>query len=108
MPSSRAASAPAAKSVGAVAGALHVDALSVAMCLNVRSSSALASSAAVARGARLPIVGFGGREHALERAVAAQQLGGGLRADAGRAGQAVGGVAAQRDEVGDLLGSIPP
>ena len=44
------------------------------------------------------------REHRLERAVRAQQLGGRLRADAGRAGQAVGGVAAQRDEVRHLLG----
>ena len=43
------------------------------------------------------------RQRALQRAVAPQQLGGRLRADPRRAGQAVGGVAAQRDEVGHLL-----
>ncbi len=39
-------------------------------------------------------------EHVLERPVVAQQLGCRLRADAGRAGDPVGGVAAQRDQVG--------
>ncbi len=42
-------------------------------------------------------------EDRLERAVLAQQIGRGLRADALGAGQAVGRVAAQGDEVGDLL-----
>ena len=46
-------------------------------------------------------------QHPLQRAVAAQQLGRGLRADALGAGQAVGGVAAQGDEVGDELGPDP-
>ena len=45
--------------------------------------------------------GDGGLEEILERTVAAQQLGGRLRADAGRARQPVGGVAAQGDEVRD-------
>ena len=44
------------------------------------------------------------REHALERPVLAQQVAGGLRADALGARQPVGRVAAQRDEVGNLLG----
>ena len=48
-----------------------------------------------------------GLEHGLQRAVLAQQLGRGLRPDALGAGQAVGGIAAQGDEVGDQLGPDP-
>ena len=46
-------------------------------------------------------------EDRLERAVAAEQLRRGLRADALRARDPVGGIAAQGDEVGDLAGVDP-
>ena len=46
-------------------------------------------------------------EHPLERAVRAQQLGRGLLADPLRAGDPVGGIAAQGDEVGHELGGDP-
>ena len=44
----------------------------------------------------------GGGEHAFERAVLGEQRGRRLGADPARAGQAVGGIAAQRDQVGYL------
>ena len=47
------------------------------------------------------------REHLLERAELLQQLGGGLVADPGDAGDVVGGVALEADEVGDQLRRDP-
>ena len=75
----------------------------VAISRNARMSSAPSSSDPVWRGpvrARLRR----GLEHALQRPVGDQEVAGGLLADALGAGQAVGRVAAQGDEVGDLLG----
>ena len=76
----------------------------VAMSLKASSSSrGLEQGAAQGRAVLADRV----LEHVLQRAVAAQQLGRGLRADALGAGQAVGGVAAQGDEVGHQLGIDP-
>ena len=55
--------------------------------------------------ARRQLGGVG--DDALEIAVAPQQLGGRLLADAGRSGDVVRGIAAQRDQGGDLLGLDP-
>ena len=46
-------------------------------------------------------------QHLLQRAEPLQQLGGGLLADPGHAGDVVGGVALQPDQVGDQLGRHP-
>ena len=100
MPRSRAAAAAPAQSVGASAGGSTPASRSVAMSLKASRSSRASIRAAQFR----PRLADRVVEHRLQRAVAAQQLGRGLLADALGAGQAVGGVAAQGDEVGDQLG----
>ena len=107
MPRARAASAAPAASSGRSAGRSTGTVRSVAMSRKLRSSSACSRSAAAARGfsdaARLR--GGVGRklDQALQAPVRAQQLGGALLADSTGPRQAVGRVAAQGDEVRDLL-----
>ena len=104
MPSSPAIAAPAAKSVARSGGCCTSIGTSVAIRLKSSNCSAFSVSAATIRGrsdvGELRTV----LQRALQRAVALQQFGGGLGADPRGARQAVGGVAAQRDEVGHLLG----
>ena len=76
---------------------------SVAMSRNVRSSSACSISALRTDGR----LADRAEDHVLEVALAAQQVGGGLGADALRARQPVRRVAAQRDEVRHLRGVDP-
>ena len=95
IPSALAAAAPPARSVGRSGGRSTSTSRSVAMSLNARSSSACSSRAPADRRA----LADRARDHRLEAAVAAQQVGRRLLADPLRPGQAVGRVAAQRDEV---------
>ena len=99
MPISRAATAPPARSVGASGGRSTSTGRRVAMSRKARSSSAWRQSELASGPSRSACSRRG-----LERAVAAQDVRGALLADALGAGQAVGGIAAQRDEVGHLLG----
>ncbi len=108
MPISRAIAAPPAKSVDASGGRSTSSSTSVATRLNVRSNSAFSCSALATRGRSSPMprvraLPLGLLQQRLERAVAAQQLPppSSRRSLAPRA--TVGGVAAQRDEVGHLF-----
>ena len=112
MPSSAATRAPRAKSVARVARAAldldplqRRDPLEGAQQLRVLAQHRRRCAGASRPRSRLTLVASAcaAFSSVLERAVRAQQLGGGLRADARCARQAVGRVAAQRDEVGDQL-----
>ena len=104
MPRSRAAAAAPAQSVARVGG--RVDA-GVAQGRDVLEGEQILAGLDQGRAQFRARLADRVVEHRLQRAVLAQQLGRGLRADALGAGQAVGGVAAQGDEVGDQLGADP-
>ena len=104
MPRSRAAAAPPAGSVGPSRGQVHVDLLKGRDLLEAQQLLALLDQRLA--DARLGLA-HRALDRGLERAVALEQLRRGLLADALGAGDPVGGVAAQGDEVGHLGGVDP-
>ena len=100
MPSSRAATRRPRKSVGASGGRSTGSVRSVAMSLNERSSSACSISARRTAG----FSRHGAEDHVLEVALAPSSSAAVFAPIALGARQAVGRVAAQRDEVRHLLG----
>ena len=99
IPSARAATAPPARSVAPSGGRSTATSASTAISRNARSCAACSTQRLRDPRAQLACR----REHPLERSVLRQQRRRRLCADAARARQPVGGVPAQRDQVGDLV-----
>ena len=101
MPRSAAAREAPARSVGRSGGSSTSVSRRVAMSLKRRSSSRWSVSAARTLGR---LLSQGAVERGLQRAVSLEEVGRALLADPLRAGDAVGGIPAQRHEVGHELG----